>query len=111
MHKSGTLFVKGLIATVLIASPAIAKPIPPIVERMLKEGITIQPTAETRVNAALGNGGDGNHLIKLLKDQVYGIELANADFNGRLPDLFGTLGSAPAFSSTSRASVLPQEAA
>src|SRR5262249_42070414 len=32
----------------------------------------------------LGNTGDGVHLVKMFKDQFYGIELASAEFNGRI---------------------------
>lgn len=97
MRKLRVLRVTSLLGTILLASPTGATPIPPIVERMLKEGITIRPT-ETKVQAALGNSGDGVHLVKLLKDQTYGIELASSEFNGRLSIEKAAGGMAPVIS-------------
>jgi hypothetical protein len=69
--------------TIVLAGGALAAPLPPAVEKSNKEGITV--VDEVTIRGSLNEQvPEGTHLFKLLKGQVYSIDLVGAELKMKL---------------------------
>ena len=99
MREFAALMISGVVLAF-----ASAKPLPPVVDKLAKEGIPVSEANEAKVQGELGKeGGDGVHIFKLLKGQTYGIDLAATAFKARLEILTGSGQGSPVVSDNGKA--------
>lgn len=98
-----------LVLWAMMAPTISGVPLPPIIEKLNKEGISIGHKQEERIQGTLGSGSDGAHLFKLLKGQSYRFELASPEFKGRVR-IVAVGSNSPAFQSDAAKATYKSEA-